>query len=43
MSDIAERMNQQLLEMRRHEHGWPLFWRAWMRLAAIVDSIRRIR
>jgi hypothetical protein len=43
MSDIAERMNQQLLEMRRHEHGSPLFWRAWVRLAAIVEAIKERR
>jgi len=41
MSDVAERMNRALLEMRRHAHGSPLFWRAWMKLAAIVDSIRK--
>jgi hypothetical protein len=43
VSDFAERMNRELLEMRRHEHGTPLFWRAWMKLAALVDIARRER
>jgi hypothetical protein len=40
VSDIAERMNRALLEMRSHEHGSPLFWRAWMKLAALVERAK---
>lgn len=43
MSDLANRMNDALIAMREQPHGSPLFWRAWMKLAALVDLAKKNR